>query len=98
MDRFLKPDKFLKDPLLPLASQEWNYWLKTLLQLLTMLSKLKVLIKHLSHIVYQLVAEKETYVAAIENVNEIYARRKLAYRKQSHLKNRSINSIKLYSF
>ena len=97
MEKFLKPDKFDVDPHSPTASQEWTYWFKTFENFTATfpgtddVSKLKVLTNLVSHSVYQLMADKQTYteaISALKNVyvkpvNEIFARHQLATRKQS---------------
>ncbi|XP_039283436.1 uncharacterized protein LOC120351185 [Nilaparvata lugens] len=99
MDKFLKPDKFDGDPNSPTALQEWNFWLKTFENFIASFdeediddeSKLRLLTNFLSHSVYQTIADKNSYTSAIDAlksayvkpINEIFARHKLATRKQS---------------
>lgn len=97
MDKFLKPEKFDGDPHSPTATQEWNYWLKTFENFIASFEtiddqgKLRLLTNHVSHSVYLLIADKDTYSTAIDAlkatyvkpINEIFARHKLASRKQT---------------
>ncbi|XP_014291895.1 uncharacterized protein [Halyomorpha halys] len=97
MDTFLRPEKFDGDPHSPTANQEWSYWLKTFENFIASFEevneqgKLRLLTNFISHSVYLLIADKTTYETAIEvlkatyvkPINEIFARHKLASRKQS---------------
>nr|XP_024219705.1 uncharacterized protein LOC112211733 [Halyomorpha halys] len=97
MDTFLRPEKFDGNSHSPTATQEWSYWLKPFENFIASFEevneqgKLRLLTNFISHSVYLLIADKTTYETAIEvlkatyvkPINEIFARHKLASRKQS---------------
>lgn len=96
MEKFLEPKLFTTEPNSTQAELEWIHWLKTFENFLASISKvtedakLQLLINHVSHSIYNLFSDCKTYSEArlllnalyVKPRNEIYARHKLATRKQ----------------
>ena len=113
MDKVLKPHRLDIEPDQPNADREWNHWYRTFTNFVTALSedhsadKLSVLINYVSPRVYEFIAESSSYDEAIAVLqscyvkpkNEVYARHKLASRKQesSETLDSYLNELKLLS-
>ena len=95
MDKVLRPERFDTKPNARDASKSWRHWLTTFENFVEAIpneevNKLNVLINYVSSEVYQLFYEATTYDEAInllkslyvKTPNEIFARHKLATRKQ----------------
>ena len=95
MDKVLRPERFDAKPNAQDASKSWRHWLTTFENFVEAIpgeevNKLNVLINYVSSEVYQLFYEATTYDEAInllkslyvKTPNEIFARHKLATRKQ----------------
>ena len=96
MDKFLKPERFSTEPNSVKSDQEWIHWLRTFenfiqhLEDATDAGKLQLLINYVSHSVYEFISECRSYDEAknilqtiyVRPHNEIFARHKLAIRKQ----------------
>ena len=96
MENFLEPKQFNTDPTTAKADQEWLHWLKTFDNFIASLKdvtedgKLQLLINHVSHSIFSYISESKSYEDACQLLNsiyvkprnEIYARHKLATRKQ----------------
>ncbi|XP_053648711.1 uncharacterized protein [Cherax quadricarinatus] len=95
MERLLKPERLDCDPSLSTAAQEWKHWFKTFENFLgalpeTDLDKLSLLINFVSPKIYEAISECNTYEDAIKTLksqyikptNEIFARYRLATRRQ----------------
>ena len=95
MDKVLRPERFDTKPNAQDASKSWRHWLTTFENFVEAIpdeevNKLNVLINYVSSEVYQLFYEATTYDEAInllkslyvKTPNEIFARHKLATRKQ----------------
>ena len=95
MDKVLRPERFDKSPNAQDASKAWRHWLATFENFVAAIpgervNKLNVLINYVSSDVYELFCETATYAEAInllkslyvKTPNEIFARHKLATRKQ----------------
>lgn len=98
MEKFLRPERLDLDPASQSSSQEWEYWKNTFTNFLaanageqlTEELKLQLLINHISPKVYSFIRDCNSYTAAIvylESVfvkptNEIFARHRLATRRQ----------------
>ncbi len=95
MDKVLRPERFDTSPNAQDASKSWRHWLATFENFVAVIpgeevNKLNVLINYVSSDVYQLFCDAATYDEAInllknlyvKTPNEIFARHKLATRKQ----------------
>ena len=96
MEKFLEPKLFNTEPNTTKADQEWIHWLKTFENFIACVPnvtnevKLQLLTNHVSHDIYGFISESESYDNALQILNslyikprnEIYARHKLATRKQ----------------
>ncbi len=95
MDKVLRPERFDTSPNAQDASKSWRHWLATFENFVAVIpgeevNKLNVLINYVSSDVYQLFCDAATYHEAInllkilyvKSPNEIFARHKLATRKQ----------------
>ncbi len=98
MDKVLRPERFDVIPSAQNAAKRWLHWLMTFENFVaaipsspdTQVNKLHVLVNYVTSDVYQLFCEAETYEEAItlpktlyvKTPNEIFARHKLATRKQ----------------
>lgn len=95
MERLLKPERLDCDPSLSTAAQEWKHWFKTFENFLGALpkedlDKLSLLINFVSPKIYEAISECNTYEDAIKTLksqyikptNEIFARYRLATRRQ----------------
>jgi hypothetical protein len=96
MDKFLKPHRLDIEPDQPNADREWIHWYRTFTNFVTSLSedhtpdKLSVLTNYVSSRVYEIIVECTSYDEAIQVLqsiyirpnNEIFARHKLASRRQ----------------
>lgn len=95
MEKLLRPDRF--DGTQDTTPAEWEHWLRTFTNFLDCLSgdsapdKLKLLINHVSPAVYNYISACTTFTDAIEVLkavyvkptNEVFARHRLATRKQA---------------
>ncbi len=95
MDKVLRSERFDTSPNAQDASKSWRHWLATFENFVGVIpgeevNKLNVLINYVSSDVYQLFCDAATYDEAInllknlyvKTPNEIFARHKLATRKQ----------------
>lgn len=95
MEKLLRPDRLDIEADSPTASLEWNHWYKTFQNFLLTYQvsdneKLRILINHVSPVVYELISDAGTYNDAVcilkstftKTVNEVFARHKLATRRQ----------------
>lgn len=95
MDKFLRPEKLDADPNSNAAAREWQHWFKTFQNFITSLNdntidKLNLLVNFVSPTVYEYISECDTYVKAIDALqnlyvrpkNEVYARHLLSSRRQ----------------
>ena len=95
MDKLLRPERFDTKPNAQDASKSWRHWLTTFENFVEAIpdeevNKLNVLRNYVSSEVYQLFCQATTYDEAInllkslyvKTPNEIFARHKLATRKQ----------------
>ncbi|XP_046844913.1 uncharacterized protein LOC124438758 [Xenia sp. Carnegie-2017] len=98
MDKVLRPERFDVIPNAQGAAKRWTHWLATFENFIdaipsipdTRINKLHILVNYVTSDVYQLFCDTETYDEAITTLktlyvkppNEIFARHKLATRKQ----------------
>ena len=95
MDRVLKPDKLDADPSSALAAKEWKHWHRTFANFLGALTnpdELSILINYVSPRIFEYIENQTTFADAIavlealyvKPTNEIFARYKLATRRQQN--------------
>ena len=98
MEEYLRPERFNANPNTPTASKEWKYWLRTLQNSLNSnsnntgsIGKLNSRTNLVSQALHEHIADFTTYDEAISKLNEVYihsgneifARHKLATRRQN---------------
>lgn len=112
MERLLRPERLNVDPESSTAGKEWSHWFRTFQNFIATTraddaAKLRLLINYLSADIYDYVSECGTYNDAIgvlrgifvKPVNEVFARHKLATRKQQSGESisRYLESLRLLS-
>ncbi|XP_033114041.1 uncharacterized protein LOC117114483 [Anneissia japonica] len=99
MERILRPERLECEPNSATAAKEWTHWIRTFENFLAVLTtpgegeidKLSVLTNFVSPIIYEAISECTSYAEALEILkglylkptNEIFARHRLATRKQN---------------
>ena len=95
MERLLRPERLDCDPSSPAAAQEWQHWFTTFKNFVGALTqenvnKLSLLVNFISSRTYESIAECTTYEDAVKTLqaqyvkptNEVFARHRLASRRQ----------------